>query len=130
MSKKHQQTRSVSNRNVVAVEQQTIVDDNLLPPAEELEKLKRIDLSIIPWIMQRAEKEQDARLAFNRENSRLVHRELSTVQTSLWLAFALAIITLLLSAFFVYTGKGVAASIFGGIGIVIIVQSFLKFGKK
>jgi uncharacterized membrane protein len=130
MSKQQQQTKSIANRNVVAIEQQTIVDDNLLPPAEELEKLKQVDPSIISWIMQRAEKEQETRLSFNKENIRLAHREVSIVQTSLWLAFALAVIVLALSGIFVYMEKEVVATIFGGVGVVIIVQSFLKFGKK
>jgi uncharacterized membrane protein len=114
----------------VAIEQQTIVDDNLLPPAEELEKLNQIDTSIIPWIMQRTEKEQETRLHFNRENIRLAHRNMGITQASLWLAFILAVSILFLGGLFIYLGKEVAGTIFGGVGILVIIQSFLKFGKK
>ena len=130
MSKKQQQTKSIANRNGVAIEQQTIVDDNLLPTAEDLEKLQQVDSSIIPWIMQRAEREQEIRLSFNRENMRLAHRGVSITQMSLWLAFVLAVLVLLLSGIFIYMEKELAATVFGGVGVVIIVQSFLKFGKK
>jgi len=71
MTKSHQQTRGVARKDGVAIEQNTIVDDNLLPSAEELEKLKQVDSSIVEWIMRRAEKEQDTRLAYNTENMRL-----------------------------------------------------------
>jgi uncharacterized membrane protein len=130
MSKKHQQTRSVANRSGVAIEQQTIVDDNLLPPAEELEKLKQIDPSIIQWIMQRAEKEQETRLSFNTENIRLAHRNMGATQASLWLAFVLAMSVLALSGIFIYLGKEVAGTILGGVGILVVIQSFLKFGRS
>lgn len=130
MSKKQQQTKSVANRSGVAIEQQTIVDDNLLPPAEELEKLNQIDTSIIPWIMQRTEKEQDTRLHFNRENIRLAHRNIGITQASLWLAFTLAVTVLAFSCIFIWLGKEVAGTIFGSIGIIIVIQSFLRFGKK
>ena len=130
MSRRAQQTRSVANRNSVAIEQQTIVDDNLLPQAEELEKLKQIDPSFIPWIMQRAEKEQETRMHFNTEKIRLAHRNMGITQTSLWLAFALAMTILALGGLFIYLGKEVAGTIFGGVGTLVIVQSFLKFGKK
>lgn len=71
MSKSQQQTRGVSRRDGVAIEQNTIVDDSLLPSAEELEKLKQIDPSIIEWIMRRTEKEQDARIKFKAVSKRL-----------------------------------------------------------
>ena len=129
MSKK-QQTKSIANRNGVAIEQQTIVDDNLLPTAEELQKLQQVDSHIVTWIMQRAEREQETRLSFNRENMRLAHRKVSITQMSLLLAFVLAVIVLLLSGVFIYMEKELAASVFGGVGVVIIIQSFLKFGKK
>jgi uncharacterized membrane protein len=129
MSRRDQRTRSVANRNSVAIEQ-TIVEDNLLPHAEELEKLKQIDPTIISWIMQRAEKEQETRMHFNMENIRLAHRNMGTTQTSLWLAFTLAVAILAFGALFIYLGKEVAGTIFGGVGILVIIQSFLKFGRK
>ena len=37
------------------LEQNVAIDDNLLPSAIELEKLKEVDPSIIQWIMNRAD---------------------------------------------------------------------------
>jgi hypothetical protein len=39
------------------VEQQVSIDDDLLPNAIELAKLKDINPSIVPWVMERAEQE-------------------------------------------------------------------------
>jgi uncharacterized membrane protein len=130
MAKKQQNTRVIASRYQGAIEQQTIVDDNLLPSAEELAKLKEVDPNIIAWILQRTEKEQEARLNFNSERVRLAHREMGITTHSLWLAFILALSILLLSGFFIYSGKEVAGTIFGGIGILAIIQSFLRFGRK
>jgi len=80
--------------------------------------------------MRRTEKEQDNRLQFNAENMKLAHKDIGITRTSLWLAFALAIAILSLGALFIYSGKEVAGTIFGGIGVIIIIQSFLKFGRK
>jgi uncharacterized membrane protein len=130
MAKQHQRTTSIANRSQVAIEQNTIMDDNLLPPAEELEKLKQVDASIVSWIMQRAEKEQDTRLQFNRDNMQLAHKESEITRSALWLAFILAIVILSLSGLFIYLGKEVAGTIFGGVGVFVVIQSFLKFGRK
>ena len=130
MTKRQQQTRGVARRDGVAIEQNTIVDDNLLPSAEELEKLKQVDPVIIEWILRRTEKEQDNRLQFNTENMKLVHKDMGITRTALWLAFTLAIATLSLGALFIYAGKEVAGTIFGGVGVLVVIQSFLKFGRK
>jgi len=130
MSKSQQQTRGIAGKNGVAIEQKTIVDDNLLPSAEELEKLKQVDPSIIEWIMRRTEKEQDARIKFNSENMQIFHKNIGITRTALWLAFILAIAVLSLGGLFIYLGKEVAGTIFGGVGVFIVIQSFLKFGRK
>ena len=130
MTKSQQQTRGIARRDGVAIEQNTIVDDNLLPSAEELAKLKQVDPSIVEWILRRTEKEQDTRLKYNTENMQLAHKDMGITRTALWLAFFLAIATLSLGALFVYLGKEVAGTIFGGVGVLVVIQSFLKFGRK
>ena len=130
MSKKQQQTRGIARKDGVAIEQNTIVDDSLLPSAEELEKLKQVEPTIIEWILRRTEKEQDIRLQYNIENIKLAHKDIGITRTALWLAFILAIATLSLAAFFIYYGKEVAGTIFGSVGILMIIQAFLKFGRK
>ncbi|GHT38626.1 hypothetical protein AGMMS49965_02600 [Bacteroidia bacterium] len=130
MGKHQQNTRAIADRNRGIIEQQTIVDDNLLPCAEELSKLKDIDPLIIEWILQRSEKEQDTRLNFNIERIRLAHKEMNIANTSLWLAFSLAIAIFVLSGFFIYLGKEIAGTVFGSVGVFVVVQSFLRFGRK
>jgi uncharacterized membrane protein len=80
--------------------------------------------------LKRAEKEQEARLSFNDERIKLAHRETDVTVQSLWLAFALAVLTLFLSGLFIYLGKEVAGTVFGGVGVFVVVQSFLGFGRK
>jgi uncharacterized membrane protein len=130
MAKQQQNTRVIANRQQGAIEQQTIVDDSLLPSAEELSKLKEIDPSIIAWILKRSEKEQETRLNFNNERIKLAHRETNITIISLWLAFILAVTVLALGGLFIYLGKEVAGTIFGGVGVFVVIQSFLKFGRK
>jgi uncharacterized membrane protein len=130
MSRQQQHTRVVANKNQGAIEQQTIVDDNLLPSAEELAKLKEVDPSIIDWILQRSEKEQDTRLSFNMERLELAKSEHKLVKLSLWIAFVLAVIGMLMSIAFAYLGMEIIGTVFGGASIIMCVQSFLRFGRK
>ncbi|GAP73324.1 hypothetical protein SAMD00024442_8_17 [Candidatus Symbiothrix dinenymphae] len=130
MGTQQQNTRAIANSKHGIIEQQTIVDDNLLPSAEELSKLKEINPLIIEWILQRSEKEQDTRLNFNTEQMRLAHKEINIAQTSLWLAFSLAIAIFVLSGLFIWLGKEIAGTVFGSVGVFVVVQSFLRFGRK
>jgi uncharacterized membrane protein len=124
MARHQHETRGVVADKQFSIEQRTIIDDNnLLPPATELEKLHSIKPSIIDWIMQRAEQEQAARLDVLYAKSRLS-------RSALLLAFLIAIIVLGLGCTFILTGKEVTGSIFGGIGILFVVQAFLNFGRK
>jgi len=56
MSKKAEQNK-LSDKRGVTLEHNTIIDDNLLPSAEELTKLNAISSDILPWIMKRMELE-------------------------------------------------------------------------
>ncbi|GHV66388.1 hypothetical protein FACS1894199_09690 [Bacteroidia bacterium] len=130
MGQHQQNTRLITSQHEGAIEHQTIVDDSLLPSAEELSKLKEIDPTIISWVLQRTEREQEARINFNNERMRLAHRETNIAVISLWLAFILAISILFLSGLFIYLGREIAGTIFGSVGVFIVIQSFLKFGRK
>lgn len=67
MAKQSHQNRLAKARNgEIMVEQNMAYDDSLLPNAEELQKLQEIDGAIVPWIMQRTEVEQNARIEFNK----------------------------------------------------------------
>ena len=130
MAKQQQHTKVIATRNEGAIEQQTIVDDSLLPSADELAKLQSIDPHIIGWILERAEKEQDARLAFNANRIHLAQSEHGIVKLSLWIAFALVLAGMVMSALFAYLGMEIIGTIFGGASIIMCVQSFLRFGRK
>ncbi|MDR1896078.1 MAG: hypothetical protein LBR10_04720 [Prevotellaceae bacterium] len=130
MARHQQNTKGIATKHQVAIEQHTVVDDSLLPPAEELLKLKEIDPNIINWMLSRAEKEQDSRLSFNTERIKLAKSEHGLVKLSLILAFVLAISGMILSAVFIYFGKEITGTIFGGASMIMCIQSFLKFGRK
>lgn len=112
------------------LEQNVAIDDSLLPSAVELEKLKEVDPSIIPWIMQRTEIEQDARIENNKEILALNRMNLAKIhgfnKLSLVLGFLLFIVTLLLAAYFVYAGLPTQGTIFGSASILVAVVYFSK----
>lgn len=57
MARKVEQNKITKDDSGVSLEHHAAYDDNLLPSAEELSKLKSIEPDIIPWIMERTEKE-------------------------------------------------------------------------
>lgn len=131
MAKQHQQNKlSKSNGGDFLLEQNVAIDDSLLPSAVELEKLKEVDPSIIPWIMQRTEIEQNARIENNQEILNLNRINLTKThsfnKTSLVLGFLLFIVTLLLAAYFVYAGLPTQGTIFGSASILVAVVYFSK----
>ena len=130
MARRSLQTGVIATENNLAIQQHTIYDDNLLPSAEELAKLKEVDKSIIQWILSRTEKEQDSRIEYNKNTLEIVKDELVIKEKAMWIAFALSISVILLSGVFVFFGMDIAGTIFGGIGLIIIIQSFLRFGNK
>lgn len=94
MGRKAEQNRLTTGANGVQLEQSTIYDDNLLPAADELAKLHALDNDIIPWIKERTEIEQNARVRFNERRTALAFREInySAALTFLGMAFCFAII--------------------------------------
>ncbi|MDR0385169.1 MAG: hypothetical protein LBH60_03740 [Prevotellaceae bacterium] len=131
MAKQHQQNKlSKSNRGEFLLEQNVAIDDSLLPSAVELEKLKEVDPGIIPWIMQRTEIEQNARIENNREILELNKMNLAKThgfnKLSLILGFLLFIVTLLLAAYFVYAGLPTQGTIFGSASVLVAIVYFSK----
>lgn len=133
MAKKAEQNKLKDERGLT-FEQNTIVDDNLLPSADELAKLNGISEDIIPWIMARTEKEQDARIKFNEDRMRLSEKDLKFAHKYNMLALVMAflIVLLFLSASFylIISGKEVIGTIFAGGTIVGIVSYFLNAKRK
>ena len=133
MAKKAEQNKLTDERGLT-FEQNTLVDDNLLPSADELAKLNGISEDIIPWIMARTEKEQDARIKFNEDRMRLSEKDLKFAHKYNMLALVMAflIVLLFLSASFylIISGKEVIGTIFAGGTIVGIVSYFLNAKRK
>ena len=133
MAKKAEQN-TLSDHRGLTLEQRTVVDDNLLPPAEELAKLNDISKEILPWIMNRTEKEQDARISFNENRMRLTEKDLNFANRYNMLALIMAyeIVKLYLAAYFylIISGKEVLGTLFAGGTIVGIISYFLNSKKK
>lgn len=124
----------MSDNRGLTFEQKTVVDDNLLPSADELAKLDGISKDIIPWIMSRAEKEQDARIKFNEDRMRLSEKDLKFAHKyniiALVMAFVIVMLFLSASFYLIITGKEIIGTIFAGGTIAAIVSYFLNAKKK
>ena len=133
MAKKAEQN-TLSDHRGLTLEQRTVVDDNLLPPAEELAKLNDISKEILPWIMNRTEKEQDARISFNENRMRLSEKDLNFAHRynmiALIMAFVIVILFLAASFYLIISGKEVLGTLFAGGTIVGIISYFLNSKKK
>ena len=56
--------------------------------------------------------------------------ELGIVNKSLWFAFIIAVLFIVLSGVLIYCGMEIAGSVFGVAALIACVQSFLKFGRN
>lgn len=131
MAKQQYQNKVAKNtKGESMLEQNALIDDNLLPNAIELEKLKEVDPKIIDWILERTEIEQNARIQFNNDRVRLAEYDLikthSFNKTSLWFGFLIFIAVLGLSGFLIYNDLNVAGTIFGGTAIIGGAVFFIK----
>jgi uncharacterized membrane protein len=112
------------------VEQNVAYDDNLLPSAAELEKLKEVDPKIIDWILNRTEIEQNARIDFNSKRLELSGYDLKKIHrfniTSLIFGFIVFLAVLALSAYLISMGLSVEGTLFGGGAIIAGAIFFIK----
>ena len=133
MTKKAEQNK-IKDEKGLTVEQNTVYDDNLLPPAEELAKLNSISDKIVPWIMRRTEMEQDARIKFNEDKMNIAKEEYSHNHkynfTALIMAFLIVLIFVGLSFYLIINGQETIGTIFAGGTLVLIVSYFLKTKSK
>lgn len=115
-------------------EHQENYEENLLPDADELAKLKEVDPNLVAWLMARVEKEQDARLSFNDRQFKLLEVETSRNHTitklQLWLAFGAMSLGMGLSGFMLYLKLEIAGTIFAGVSLIATINAFLNFKKS
>lgn len=135
MGRQQQQNRLAKKGNgELMVEQNLAIDDNLLPSAAELEKLKEVDPKIIDWVLTRTEIEQNARIKFNQDRMALAKKDLNCIHifnfTALTFGFLIFVILLALSDYFIYKGLDVQGTIFGGTAIIGGALFFIKVSSS
>lgn len=119
MSKLQRQV-SASKHGVVHNE---LYDDNMLPPAEELARLKEVDPSLIQWLMQQHEAEQKFRhQAYNSRSDVLkqaVANEYKLNSRGLNFCFTILLVGIAIGGFLIFKGLTLQGSIFSGITLVL-----------
>lgn len=130
MVKKAEQNK-LRGQDGVLLEQTSIYDDSLLPSSEELSKLKTVDPNIVQWLMDRASKEQDARIKFNEDKLKLTNKSVNYAHArfvvGMIFIFLIILIGFALTAFFLYKGIDVGATIFGGGSLVALILALARF---
>jgi uncharacterized membrane protein len=131
MAKVLQNNRLAKNqRGESIVEQNVSIDDNLLPNAAELEKLKEIDPNIISWIMARSEQEQSARHQWNKAQSEIMKFDVKGFHRFnfmvLSLGFLLFICVIGAAIFCILSGLNVEGTVLGGTAIITGIVFFMR----
>lgn len=131
MAKQAQQKKLSHNQRAgLMVEENTIYDDSLLPPAEELVKLNSVSADIVPWIMHRTEIEQNARIKFNENRMELAKKDFKNTHRydliALFMAFVIVIGLIIFSFYLILNNKDVLGTVFAGGTMALIVSYFLK----
>ena len=116
--------------NIATMEQNIVVDDSLLPTAEELERLKQIDPDIMEWMKERCVIEQNAKIEFTKERISIAKKDVSWFHfnnlMSMIFVFLIAIAGLFLSYILISNNHTVVGSIFGATGLAIMLFSMRK----
>jgi len=120
------------HNNITTIEQteQIVLDDSLLPSAEELAKLKELDSDIMRWMKERCAIEQDARIEFNKNQIRLAKHDVKSFHfnnlISMIFVFLIAVLGLVMSYLLITNGYTVVGSIFGATGLAVMIFSMRK----
>lgn len=123
MAKQQRHLRAAKQGHLTRVEQNEVFDDNLLPDAAEIERLHQIDSGILPWLKERAEKEQEFRHEAHRKRTEIIDnhnaKEHTTVRLALFIYFFLVLGAGTASFFLIREGFKLEGSIFGGTTLVL-----------
>ncbi len=129
------QTHAISpNGRGQSIEQHESYDDSLLPDSGELARLQALDPTIIDWLKERAEKEQDGRIRFNDRKMDLLEKSTSKafridILTCTY-AFLIIMGGMSMSYYLLSAGQIITGSIFAGGTMIIAGNAFLNFRKK
>jgi len=119
----------IDNKSAM-IEQNIVVDDSLLPAAEELEKLIKLDPNIMDWMKERCALEQDTNIEFNKNRIKLTNKDMTWFHVntlfSMIFVFVIAIAGLLMAYFLISNGHTVVGSIFGATGLAVMLFSMRK----
>jgi len=129
MAKHQRQVSAARNKELTRIEHTDVFDDNLLPEASEIELLSAIDSGILPWLKERAAKEQDFRHEAFNSRIKLTDkhniREHTTSRLGLGAYFILVAGCLFASFFLVRDNHNTEGSIFGGAGAILALAVIL-----
>jgi uncharacterized membrane protein len=125
MTTHKRQIKAANTKELQRLEHSEEIDDNLLPDAEEIQKLALIDPDILNWLKLRAEKEQDFRQDFQKKRIKLTHdyeqRQHNTIRMGLFIYGALVVGCLLGAYNLIVLGLNVQGTIFGSAAVVLAV---------
>jgi len=128
----HQQAKAPTNNQVVLA-QHTVIS-SVLPPAEELQKLKEVNPEIIDWILNNANKEQDHRHQFDNDKVLLTKKDLNLNFciniTCIVFAFILMVCFIASSVWMINNNYPVAGTIFAGTSIVGVIALFMRIPRQ
>ena len=128
----HQKTLSTQKGGFV-IEQRSMYDDSLLPPAEELARLKEVNPEIVTWIMERSSLEQEKRHSQDDQRLEMYKHEFRGSRryniTALTFAFVVIIAGLSFSTFLIYSSMDIVGTIFAGGTLILAANAFIKASK-
>jgi uncharacterized membrane protein len=132
MAKHKRELRTAQNQGqgLSRIEHTEVFDDNLLPDASEIQQLSSIDPNILPWLKERAAKEQDFRHDSYEKRLNLTDkhdsREHTTTRIGLIIYFLLVFACILAAFILIREGKNLEGTIFGGVGGIVALAILLN----
>ncbi|MCL2072484.1 MAG: hypothetical protein FWH18_01040 [Marinilabiliaceae bacterium] len=134
MSKQGRQTKISVSDGLLQAEESAVQDNSLLPVADELERFVAIDRDLLEWLKERAEKEQDSRIAFNNkrldEFCRKGKRVFVANILAMFLAYSIIVGGGIASVVLAINGLSLEGSILGGVTLVAAAGVFLRKNKN
>lgn len=128
---KRAKNRLSTQHNVTTLEQS--YEESVLPSAEELSKLQRLDTGIIDWIKNRADIEQVHRHGIDHSQVEIIKENNGRVYRTEVLRIISAVIVILasmvFSAYLLISGLEIQGTIFAGGTIVASIWALLKRTK-
>lgn len=129
MTRRSREIKAARTHDQHRLEHTEVIDDNLLPDAEEIQKLANIDPNILTWLKSRAETEQNYRHKFTDARLKLTNnhdqRQHNTTRIGL-LIYAILVVGCIWAAYsLVMAGKDLQGTIFGSAAVVLALAVLL-----